>query len=679
MIRIPSSWRAAQYPCAFVELRGGCYVCCVVPVATAALSYKVETAVRVGLEEARRFASQDFASAETHDVTIAACSDGVVYSPLSTSETAVRNEENEAQRSANGDALVLRCPLFRYLAKEVTVEGTRGDVRGTAAHLTAALMGRYVIAGAQFRTEEGVYTVRHVSLHKRYRGIALVSGDCRVRVNEVQRHTPGLTSSGRISANTTQCAPNSPIGLDEEVRQLRQFIACADQNPGSFTGVVVRGPRGCGVSSTVHYVLNTSCVRHQVLTWSAQFSATKAAHGGRGGTCVLMVPHAEHVFAEAELELAKLHLCKLQRDAAGLRDGVGNGQRVSVVVLCISHAYGLCASNVLDGLFSFHIVFSFPNARQRALLLASVRGGAAEDWQGAAQCLVGRTSAETLAAARQPSIAATLPFKAVPWAQIGGLAEVKSRLHRALVWPQQQPDLMRRFNITPPRGILLYGPPGCAKTTLIKALCTEGNFSLIYLDSATVVSAYVGESERCLRDVFARARRQAPCIVFFDEVEVLGGRRAVGGRDGEHVRLLSTLLTEMDGFADTCGVCFVGATNVPHLLDPALMRPGRFDYVLYVPLPGLADRVAILELLLRKTAANAAQIAERTAGFSGADLKVFCSEALLALFKESAQVPAILAAEETVTAYLLERAAAFQRTHYDSTALDQFRREHAAA
>ncbi|CAM45322.1 putative ATPase [Leishmania braziliensis MHOM/BR/75/M2904] len=655
MIRVPGNWTCAHYPCAFAEIRNECYLCRLVPVFTAALTYELEASVRVSLIEARRFASQDFAPAETQHVVYTPCPSGIEYCPCSAG-------------SLSSEPMVIRCPLFHYMAKEVTVDGPRRDTRATAAHVAAALMGRYVVVGAEFRIQDGVYTVRQVVLQKGYRGVALVCSDCRVRVNDSQRvGSSGLGGGGAVR----------PIGLDSEADQLLQLLLCADKSASAFVGVMARGPRGCGVSTTVRYALESVAATHTVLIWSSCFSPSEACREGRGGTVVLVVTEAEHIFAAAEPELAKLHMRKLQRDAAVVRGG-GSGAARSVVVLCVTHDYGLCAPDVLEELVTFHLVFSFPGASQRAVLLASVRGGSAMDWMGAAQRLVGRTCVETLEAARLPDIGSVLPFKAVRWSEIGGLAEVKDRLHRALVWPQQQPELFQRFHITPPRGILLYGPPGCAKTTLIKALCSEGNFSLIYLDSATVVSAYVGESERYLRDVFTRARRQAPCIVFFDEVEVLGGRRVSGGHDSEHVRLLSTLLTEIDGFSDICGVCFVGATNVPHLLDPALMRPGRFDYMVHVSLPTLADRESILQLLLCKTAADTRAIAEKTEGFSGADLKVFCSEALLALLKESAGVPQVFQEGAIVTAYLSQRASGFQGTHYDAAALDQFQREHAS-
>lgn len=651
MLRLPGNWASARSPCGFVEVAGECYLCRLVPVFTAAVAYELETSVRVSLADARRLAAQDFAPAETQQVACAASPAGMVYRPHARAE----------------HAMTIRCPLFHYEAKEVTLEGPRRDSRATAAHLAAALIGHYVVVGAQVRTADGVYTVRQVTLRQGYRGIAHIGGDCRVRLNDSTRGHGGAA------------APR-PIGVDDEVEQLVRYLTCADKTGGVFTGVVVRGPRGCGVTSAVRYAVESVATTHTVLDWSGRFTPAAAVRDGRAGTVVLLIDAAEHVFAAAERELAQLHLRKLLSDAAAVRDGgSGSGAARSVVALCVSHDFGECATDVLDAAFGFHVVFSFPSATQRAALLASVRGGTPLDWMNAAHALVGRTCAETLEAARQPSVASVLPFKAVHWADIGGLTEVKDRLHRALVWPQREPAVMRRFNIVPPRGILLYGPPGCAKTTLIKALCSEGSFSLIYLDSATVVSAYVGESERYLRDVFARARRQAPCIVFFDEVEVLGGRRAVGGRDAENVRLLSTLLTEMDGFADTRGVCFVGATNVPHLLDPALMRPGRFDYLVHVPLPTQADRASILRLLLCKTAADADAVAAQTEGFSGADLKVFCSEALLALFQHSGgDVPAAVHDAASLTAYLTGHARHFQRTHYDATELERFQREHTA-
>lgn len=226
----------------------------------------------------------------------------------------------------------------------------------------------------------------------------------------------------------------------------------------------------------------------------------------------------------------------------------------------------------------------------------------------------------------------------VQWSDIGGLKEVKQELCQALVLPHRHPDVYQRFNLTSPSGVLLYGPPGCAKTTLIKALiAAEGIFSFIYLDAASVMSAYVGESERIIRDVFHQAAQQAPCIIFFDEVEVFGGARECsqtsGSSGNRDARLLSTVLMEMDGFASSAagrGVCFVGATNLPHLLDAALLRPGRLDRLIYIGLPDEEGRREILSHYLGSSGVpDISFLAQQTSGFTGADLKVLCAEALV--------------------------------------------------
>nr|CCD13173.1 unnamed protein product [Trypanosoma congolense IL3000] len=182
-----------------------------------------------------------------------------------------------------------------------------------------------------------------------------------------------------------------------------------------------------------------------------------------------------------------------------------------------------------------------------------------------------------------------------------------------------------------------------------------------------------------LRETFQKASRQAPCIVFFDEVDVIGGRRAMNSRDGDQTRLLSTLLTEMDGFSSVSGVCFVGATNAPHLLDDALLRPGRFDYLVYVPLPSLGDRRKILSLTLANTAADVDRLAHATEGFSGADLSALTSGVLLEILDGADEGCATdrLNDREALTQLLLERGKVFPRVVYDVGALERFSRDHA--
>lgn len=186
-----------------------------------------------------------------------------------------------------------------------------------------------------------------------------------------------------------------------------------------------------------------------------------------------------------------------------------------------------------------------------------------------------------------------IDMKRVAWDDIGGLATVKKRLKQAVEWPLLHSETMARVGLTPPRGILLYGPPGCSKTTLVRAIASSSSSSFFSLSGASVFSSYVGEAERTVRNLFRRARSNRPCVLFFDEFDSLVGSRSfkvgdTGNAHGQEGRLLSTFLTEMDGVSSSSGVLVVAATNRADLLDPALLRPGRFDFILNVRTPCFA-------------------------------------------------------------------------------------------
>lgn len=229
------------------------------------------------------------------------------------------------------------------------------------------------------------------------------------------------------------------------------------------------------------------------------------------------------------------------------------------------------------------------------------------------------------------------------WDKIGGLFEVKKRLKMAVEWPLRYPDTFRRLGLKAPRGILLHGPPGCSKTTLVRAAASESHATFLRLNGADIYSCFLGEAERILRDAFASARAAAPCLLFLDEIDAIVGKRSTGRQgqtDGNGVqdRVLTTLLTEMDGVVSASGVLVVGATNRIDLLDNALLRPGRFDDILAVGLPDEATRLQILKIHSSKLPlaedVDLAEIASQTVGRSGADLMSICTEAGLAALRE---------------------------------------------
>lgn len=231
------------------------------------------------------------------------------------------------------------------------------------------------------------------------------------------------------------------------------------------------------------------------------------------------------------------------------------------------------------------------------------------------------------------------PEEKVTFADVGGLAEVKKAIHRRIILPFQKPTLFERFKKRAGGGILLYGPPGCGKTLLARATAGEVNAAFFSVAIADVLDMYIGESERKLHALFEKARRDAPSVLFFDEVEALGAKRQYS-RESTSAKLVSQFLAEMDGFArNNHGVLILGATNVPWAVDPAFRRPGRFDRVVFIPPPDKEARREIVERLLaaRPTAGgiDCGWIAERTSGFSGADLAELVDTAVDEAIEES--------------------------------------------
>ena len=211
----------------------------------------------------------------------------------------------------------------------------------------------------------------------------------------------------------------------------------------------------------------------------------------------------------------------------------------------------------------------------------------------------------------------------VPWTAIGGLDDVKRELQEAVEWPLRYPDLYAKLGHTMPKGLLMYGPSGTGKTLLAKAVATESEANFISVRGPELLSKWVGESERGIREIFRRARQASPCVVFFDEIDSIVPTRGMGGDSMVTERVVSQLLTELDGIQALSGVVVLAATNRSDMIDPALLRPGRFDKIVFVPMPDKHARLKILEIHSKDKPLgpdlDLNKISELTDGFSGAD------------------------------------------------------------
>jgi len=235
----------------------------------------------------------------------------------------------------------------------------------------------------------------------------------------------------------------------------------------------------------------------------------------------------------------------------------------------------------------------------------------------------------------------------VKWQEVGGLDEVKQELKEAVEWPIKHPESFKRMGIRPPRGILLFGPPGTGKTLLAKAVATESEANFIQVKGPSLLSMWVGESEKGIRKIFERARQVSPCVIFFDEIDSIAARRGIDAGSRVTERVLNQMLAEMDGLEELNDIVVIGATNRPDMLDSAILRPGRFDRIILIPVPNRKSREAIFKIhtnnmpLAKEVSLD--KLVDKAEGFVGADIEAICREAALLALRENMNAKEIFA------------------------------------
>merc|ERR1711974_425340 len=229
----------------------------------------------------------------------------------------------------------------------------------------------------------------------------------------------------------------------------------------------------------------------------------------------------------------------------------------------------------------------------------------------------------------------------VTWADVGGLENVKRELQELVQYPVEHPEKFLKFGMMPSRGVLFYGPPGCGKTLLAKAIANECQANFISIKGPELLTMWFGESEANVREIFDKARGAAPCVLFFDELDSIAKARGSSGGDagGAGDRVINQILTEMDGMGKKKNVFIIGATNRPDIIDPAILRPGRLDQLIYIPLPDTPSRLDVFNAVLKKSPiskeVNFDFIVKMTKGFSGADLTEICQRSVKLAIREN--------------------------------------------
>ena len=576
-------------------------------------------------------------------------------------------------------------PFQEQLAAE-----TRGMVFGVGDRLVTAFMGTPLVLTVTEATEAG----QEDDLSRRLAGMR-VSGDAAESIkgdgtekSHVDDRLVEVVEETEIVVSVTSSAPDSPPpppprlgGLGDTMKYLRAMIdqVLTGWRPDSPRptlelprGVLLWGPSGTGKSAlaavlAAEYGTKFHLIRGAQLASKYQGGTEENLRNSfeaarRHRPSVLFIDNVEAVAGRGDggsERQRRLLACLLSLldDAAGL-----------AVVAATAKPGSLDAAVRRAGRLDRELELTVPGPAARAEILAALLPGrlaadlaptaaAAHGYVGADLRAV-VSEARLLAAERRENEPSAADLSAalsrvkpsamrevlvevadVRWKDIGGQTALKLRLKQAVDWPINHPEAFKRMGVTPPKGVLMYGPPGCSKTMIAKALATESGLNFISIKGPELFSKWVGESERAVREVFRRARQSAPAVVFFDELDALAVKRGDAGASSVAERVLAQLLTEIDGVSALRAVTVVAATNRPDLIDPALLRPGRLDHVVHVPLPDAETRAEIGRIRLAKMPAAAAVtpqwLAERTEGYSGAEVAAVCHEAaLLALERD---------------------------------------------
>ncbi|HEY2949152.1 MAG TPA: AAA family ATPase [Micromonosporaceae bacterium] len=510
-------------------------------------------------------------------------------------------------------------------------------------------------------------------------------------------HAPGEPASGASTVDAANAPPPAVDDLPGLRAQAQELIELLDLGfhhrevlgrlgTAVSLGVLITGPAGSGKSTLVRAVaaaVGTSVVA----VWApelAALTANDAAARIRDAASAVR-RHEAGVLLVADVEALA------PRDQPGplatvFRQVVGDLVRAGAAVVCTtSRPEAVDPSLRAPDLLALQLAVPLPDAALRREQLAVLTRGMplAEDvrLEDVAARTPGFVAADLAGLAREAGVRAALRQKAeadsptvdmadfeaalevvrptsmaestleiaeLKLDDVGDMAEVKQVLTEAVLWPLTYPDTFARLGVQPPRGVLLYGPPGCGKTYLVRAIAGSGRANVLAVKGAELLSKWVGESERAVRELFRRAREAAPTLVFLDEVDALAPIRGQAGDGGTTDRVVASLLTELDGVEALRNVVVVGATNRPDLVDPALLRPGRLERLVYVPPPNAEARAEILRAAARNVPlasdVDLAGLAVGLDGFSAADCAALVREAALAAMRESLDATSVTAA-----------------------------------